>query len=64
MIITLHPGADLDAARRALVELGLWLGPATRLESTGTTLFTVAESSTAVALHRVREVPGVWAAFG
>ena len=59
MIITLHPGADIDAARRALVDLGLWLGPATRLESTGTTLFSVAESSTFVPPHRVREVPGV-----
>lgn len=59
MIITLHPGADVDLARRALVDLGLWLGPATRLPATGSTLFVVSESSTAVPSERVREVPGV-----
>lgn len=59
MIITLQPGADIEQARRALVDLGLWLGPTTRMPSSGTCFITVSEASTQVSAARVREVPGV-----
>lgn len=59
MIITLRSDADVDAVRRALVDLGLWLSPLARTGATGAGVFTVSEASTAVSPERVRAVDGV-----
>ena len=58
MIITLRPDADVDAVRRALVDLGLWLSPLARTAA-GAGVLTVSEASTAVSPERVRAVEGV-----
>jgi 3-deoxy-7-phosphoheptulonate synthase len=59
MIITLRTDADVDAVRRGLVDLGLWLGPLARAEATGVSVLTVSEASTAVSPDRVRAIAGV-----